>query len=528
MVHQVSRLHRFVVEYYSLEELRTLCFDLGIEYERLGGDETRDAKARELVLQLGKERRLDQLLAILEENRSVHFEQAGLSRGSEALDAFYGGLVSFEARTKPLHERLLERLGQELRFSFVAVSILVIALIGGGTFFLYRAVLPRKPSRMSGDFRIGVAGFAERGRFGESDVGTELADGVYLRLEQSFDEIDLGFTVTIWGPDQVGTVRGADHEERARSAARVAGKIDADVIVYGCVDTSNAVWQVSPEFYVSAKSFYQAEEVTGQHELGVPLQVRGQGSVADRIEVSEEFGYRTEALTRITVGLAYYAIGKFEEALRFFESAEGIEGWKDDEGKQVLYLLVGNSAGRIGDLDLAGAYHKKSLSVDSEYARAYVGLASSYYMLALKPYEESGDPAKTDIDLLRLAIGTYERASEAAHQPVLSDIETKVHFGLGQCYFMLVYSGVEELFTPAIAEFEAVIKEYGDGANPRVLELAVESYARLGLIYDLCGHPNLAIRNYEKAGSLLKGDPEKRSLYEERAENIRRRTDTTR
>jgi len=520
MAHDISHLHRFIVEHFDLEELRALCFDLGIEYENLGGVDTRDARARELVLRVGRQRRFEQLLAELQQARPAHFQRAGLSTAAPALDALYAGLAPFEARTRPLHQRILERLGLEQRVGFVVLGILAVALAAGGTFFLYRALRPRSPARMAGDFRIAVAGFAESGRSGESETGTELAHGVYLRLEQALDEIDLGFTIAIWGPDQVGTIAGQDRDARARSAAQLAAKIGADVVVYGHVDTGASLWQVTPEFYVAAENFYEAEEITGQHDLGVPLSIGGQGNVAARIAVSEAFTCRARALSRITVGLAYYAVRDFRQALALFQSAEEIEGWQDGDGKQVLYLLIGNSAGRAGDLELARAYHEKSLALDPEYARAYVGLASATYMQALKPYEETGDPTRTDVDLLRSAIATYERAAEAAHQPVLSDIPAKVHFGLGQCYFVLVYSENEELFDPAIAEFEAVIAAYGDGTNPRVLEITVESYARLGLIYDLSGHPDLAVEKYEMAASLSSGNPERQALYEERARTI--------
>jgi hypothetical protein len=34
----VSRLHPLLVEHFNQEELRTLCFDLGVRYDDLGGE----------------------------------------------------------------------------------------------------------------------------------------------------------------------------------------------------------------------------------------------------------------------------------------------------------------------------------------------------------------------------------------------------------------------------------------------------------------------------------------------------------
>jgi hypothetical protein len=41
-------LHALLTEYFNLEELRALCFDLGLDYDELRG-EVKSAKARELI-----------------------------------------------------------------------------------------------------------------------------------------------------------------------------------------------------------------------------------------------------------------------------------------------------------------------------------------------------------------------------------------------------------------------------------------------------------------------------------------------
>lgn len=381
-------------------------------------------------------------------------------------------------------------------------------------------ILPGTSTRMTGDFRIAIAGFAEKGRSGDSGIGTELAQGVYLRLEQAFDGLGPELTITVWGPDQVGTIKGQNSEERASSAARVAKKVGADVIVYGIVDVTNAMWQVTPEFYVSAENFYQAEEITGQHELGTPLPIAGRGNIADRIKVSRELDARIKALSHVTIGLAHYSVRDFEEALASFQSAEGIPEWGDNEGRQVLYILSGNAAMKCDDLSLARAYYQKSVRLDPDYSRGYMGLANVYYRLALKPFEETSDPSNTDASLITLAIETYEQAASAANQPPLSDISTKVHFGLGQAYLMQVYSGHEEAFDRATAEFEVVVEDYADGANPRVREIAAESHARLALIYELSGYTTRAIEEYQLAALLLYDNPDRQAYYERRVQEL--------
>jgi len=58
----LPQLRDFITRYFNADELRDLCFDLGIEYENLGGD-NKSAKARELVAYCQRHSRLADLEA---------------------------------------------------------------------------------------------------------------------------------------------------------------------------------------------------------------------------------------------------------------------------------------------------------------------------------------------------------------------------------------------------------------------------------------------------------------------------------
>ena len=59
-----TNLHQALIDHYNLEELRTLCAQLNIPFEDLGG-EGRQAKARELILWLERRGRLDELSVLI-------------------------------------------------------------------------------------------------------------------------------------------------------------------------------------------------------------------------------------------------------------------------------------------------------------------------------------------------------------------------------------------------------------------------------------------------------------------------------
>ena len=63
-----TELYQILRERFNLEELRTLCFELRVEYDDLPG-EGRAAKARELVRFMQRTDQLDYLWATIQQNR---------------------------------------------------------------------------------------------------------------------------------------------------------------------------------------------------------------------------------------------------------------------------------------------------------------------------------------------------------------------------------------------------------------------------------------------------------------------------
>ena len=63
-------LRKLLVTRYNLEEIRTLCSDVGVDYDNLGG-EGKEAKARELIAYLRRRNKLDDLIRYLQESRGA-------------------------------------------------------------------------------------------------------------------------------------------------------------------------------------------------------------------------------------------------------------------------------------------------------------------------------------------------------------------------------------------------------------------------------------------------------------------------
>lgn len=431
-------------------------------------------------------------------------------------------------------EKILKRFGLEQRAGFL---ILFITILGVGLLLYFGLRPDRPPQTMSGTFRIAVASFHEIGSSHERNLGYDLAEIVHLRLKQDLEELDSGLGITIWGPDQVGSITGDTVDQRARHAEKIASDIKADMVVYGVVDSTTEPWQVLPEFIISAENFDEAREIVGRNDLGTPIALPGApgaSNTAWRFEFGRQMVARGTALSMMSLGLGYVALHRYEEALEAFQSGLSIDRWDDEQGKKVLYILAGFAAGKVGEsnaqgnmleeaqqsFDLSEDLLKKAASIDPQYARPLIGLANLSYMRAMQPFNQSENREDIDTILLDDCFRYLDMAQSAAIKPPLADADTKIHFSRGQCSMMYVYSGQGTDLAPAIREFEQVIGDFGDGANPRIQELAAEAHARLALIYRWLGEEEMAVQEYELAAGLLSRYPDRQKVFLDRREEL--------
>jgi len=405
--------------------------------------------------------------------------------------------------------------------SFIGLTFITV-VVG---ISLYFALKPNEPQTMAGDFKIAIAGFSEIGTSGQNNLGYDLAESLRLRLEKDLEAINPDLVIMVWGPDKVGTIQENTPEERALEAEKIATNIHANLVIYGLVDmTVQEQWQVIPEFYISAENFYEANEIVGQYDMGEPISLPGLSNSAWQFEFGKSMFARGKALAAISVGLGYMAVHDYESALEILQTGEDIENWEESQGQKVLYTLIGLAAGKSGHYDIAEDVLLRAIEIDDEYARPYIGMANLNYIRAMQGFEISKQIQDIQPEFLDICLNYLEQAVSAPNKPPLADVETKIHFSRGQCYLAQVLAGKGVDLMPAIIEFEYVIEDFGDGANSRVRELAAESYARLGLVYNLTENYDQAATHYQLAADLLTDFPERREQYLQRASELKSKT----
>jgi tetratricopeptide (TPR) repeat protein len=212
------------------------------------------------------------------------------------------------------------------------------------------------------------------------------------------------------------------------------------------------------------------------------------------------------------MGLAYYSMDNFDDALIYFQKAEAEEDWVGS-GREVVYLLIGNAYVRkdsqtqnFADLQTVEENYKLALEVNPDYGRAIIGKANVLYLQA------SQDKNNCDLSGLEHASVLLDQALALKDQPSSANLETKVHFYRGQIALLRDACHQTDLDwqTKAQNEFTWVVDQYekrkqssSDYENQRSLasyfnlrapceaqlcdfeslqSLASHSYARLGYI----------------------------------------------
>lgn len=131
--------------------------------------------------------------------------------------------------------------------------------------------------------------------------------------------------------------------------------------------------------------------------------------------------------------MSFYFAHAYEQALTFFRLANRDELWQTSStGREVVYLFVGNAAGRANLLQEAEEAYRNALDVEPQYARAYVGLGGVFYLRSLAGV--TSDNFAPDQVMLKQALDNYDKGATARLQPPTADIATKVAFGRAQVH----------------------------------------------------------------------------------------------
>ncbi len=380
----------------------------------------------------------------------------------------------------------------------VGVVVVLGLLAFGLWFYLVPIQMPLNT------FNVAVAEFGQvdaRGRVSASEDGKNLSEWMFGEMQAEYKNWPTNRPV-VWNDSMsflekrstIGRVQGDSPAERRQSAREIAERIGAQMVIYGNIAIDANPPHFIPEFYI-ADIENEADEIVGTHQLGAPIEVRLPLDLYDQRAGSffeQQLGTRADALVWFTRGLALDLSGRHKDALAVFrnaESAEELQSWEAEQGREILYYFIGRQALFLSRDDSAylaeaEAAFEVSLAINPDYVRTHIGLGGVYFQQA----QQLSPEARLENDTLDLAIEEYTRAVEEGGDSPGQQIEIKGLLALGKSYRLrgeaFLFSGNIEQATSAyekaIDDIEQAITLLDTGQH----RLLAEAYLGLGIAYE--------------------------------------------
>jgi tetratricopeptide (TPR) repeat protein len=356
------------------------------------------------------------------------------------------------------------------------------------------------------------------------------ADAVIERFAKALDqqlgselgESTLNLSYKLDGPSGVARIIGKDAQARQQAAISVLNDREAKVAIYGVIhyDVITQQAMLQPEFYVSADRYFNdAQDLTGNYSFGKAIP-------ANSLDNRDELGARVTALSYVMTGLFQHMTQQFDGALKSYQAALAVPNWADNDGKEIVYLLIGNSEMKLAEkaasqcdrstilthLDNAETAYSESKTIAPDFARAYAGLANVYAVKALWTSEGNDKCAKQAINTAVLQqavdfIGQYQSKADATLpdedkgiQRKLLLTEAQVHFELWTLQDKAARSDDNNAeYQSLLKTVNKIIQNYSANSDSTWANPVMEAYFFRGLMAYIRGQYRDALTDYQQA-----------------------------
>jgi len=218
-----------------------------------------------------------------------------------------------------------------------------------------------------------------------------------LDLELTDQLSKSGLTYKLDGPSNIPRLTSTDPQARQQEVAALLQARGAKVAIYGLIhfDATLRQAQLEPQFYVAADQYFNdAQDITGSYAFGKNIP-------ADSLEDRSKLNARITALSYLMTGLFQHMTRHYDSALTAYQTALETPNWSEQDGKEILYTLIGNTQMKLAEqaarqcdratvlahADAAESAYKSSQeiadAVRPDFPRAYAGLANTYAVRAL-------------------------------------------------------------------------------------------------------------------------------------------------
>jgi tetratricopeptide (TPR) repeat protein len=392
--------------------------------------------------------------------------------------------------------------------AFLAAVLIIYALISTGVIATFRT-----PARMQGIYNLAVA---EIGWLSESGQIRSSENGAGLRLSgwlAGFLQEELSGDSNLWvwsdGPDlrrqnvKIGRVDPDGTGDGVEPAQVIAGRLEADMLVYGDIDLRQSPAELTLEFWLAPQDYGGFEEIQGAHQITFPIVILNPSDPG--LEVQPELRRQGGALARIAMGLTHAQLGQSQAALEALQKAEAL--LPDSEvvqfllGREYLFQAFRDQSQQEALEQAAEQAFIQATRLNPQYARGYIGLGSAYFTRAQRLVLD-GPPDSTNpvdplmiaeaTDLLERAIAAYQSAIELEPNPQTygAPVAEIASLGLGKSYRL------KGVVSQQVGEVDLTAQFY---------DLAIQTLEPLGDLFEAAGQPRYLAQTLEGLANAYAG-----------------------
>lgn len=255
------------------------------------------------------------------------------------------------------------------------LAAIVVAIILGINGVFAPHVMP------DGIFNIAVAEFGEMdpsGALHKSETGKLLSDWTVNDLRSELG--DHASNLVIWPTQGNIFTRTSVPFVTAENAEKTAADLNADLLLYGYVDSQTKPAQLILSFYIAPQDRYEFEDIQGNTQIGIPIRVVNPEDPG--ISVKGELQRHSAAVAWIAMGLAQEQLGLAEDALADYQKAN--EALPDSElvkfflGRAYLFMAEFKPEQQEEYWQKAEDSFLESLQINDQYAKSQLLLGSVF------------------------------------------------------------------------------------------------------------------------------------------------------
>jgi tetratricopeptide (TPR) repeat protein len=299
---------------------------------------------------------------------------------------------------------------------FVAVAAGLLVVIAALAYLGF--LRPGPPPTMNGLYNVAIAGISEINPGGKVSAAAQgdtsvFSGQIYQSLQSALAD---NTNILIWrdSPElrrqavKIDALESDTPDALAQSAARLAQRLNADMVIYGELDRRQQPPTLRVQLYLAPRLSDALNEIKGSFQLSQPIAIT---TTYQSPAVQSEIGRQATLMANLAVGQSESQLGHTLEALEAYLTAARLAPESDMVqffiGREYLFSVEREpvlEVARPAFEQKAQESLDKALQLNPDNARAYIGLGSLHLKQARRLVEGASNSEMTAQDFAQASL----------------------------------------------------------------------------------------------------------------------------